>query len=132
MAKIKHYSIDETKKVVYADILALTEKEEAEVNKFIKFGYTIVNKEEVKATVKRLDDDYILEYLDKLPEEKSKQALAIYNGLKNEVAKDKDGKKKTTKNGNEKREVLTQAVIGLRETTPTIPPRLKRPLPKQA
>ena len=45
MAKIKHYSVDETKKVVYADILALTEKEEAEVNKFIKFGYTIVNKE---------------------------------------------------------------------------------------
>lgn len=97
----KHYTIEGT--TIYADILALNEKEEAEVNKFVKFGYTVVNKEEVKATVKRLDDDYILEYLAKLPEEKSKQALATYKGLKNEVAKDKDGKKKTTKNGNEKK-----------------------------
>ena len=45
----KHYTIKGT--TIYADILALTEKEEAEVNKFVKFGYTVVNKEEVKATV---------------------------------------------------------------------------------
>ena len=54
----KHYTIEGT--TIYADILALTAKEEAEVEKFVKFGYTVVNKEEAKATVERLNDDYIL------------------------------------------------------------------------
>ena len=97
----KHYTVDGT--TIYADILALTAKEEAEVEKFVKFGYTVVNKEEAKATVERLNDDYILEYLSKLPAEESEQALATYEGLKNEVAKDEDGKKKTTTTGKEKK-----------------------------
>ena len=47
----KHYSIDEAKKVIYADILALTAKEEAEVEKFVKFGFTVENKVEAKANI---------------------------------------------------------------------------------
>lgn len=98
----KHYTIDGT--TIYADILALTAKEEAEVEKFRKYGYTVVNKQaEAKATVKRLDDDYITKYLEKLPDEESKKALATYEGLKKEVAKDEEGKKKTTKTGKDQK-----------------------------
>ena len=39
----KHYTVDGT--TIYADILALTAKEEAEVEKFVKFGYTVINKQ---------------------------------------------------------------------------------------
>lgn len=99
----KHYTIDGN--TIYADILALTAKEEAEVEKFVKFGYTVVNKQaEAKASVERLDDDYIIEYLKtKLTAEESEKALATYEGLKNEVAKDENGKKKTTKTGKDKK-----------------------------
>ena len=73
----KHYSVDEAKKVIYADILALTAKEEAEIEKFVKFGYTVENKVANKAKVERLDDDYIVEYLGKLDDENEKEkALA--------------------------------------------------------
>lgn len=99
----KHYSIDEAKKVIVADIVKLTPKEEAEVQKFVKFGFTVeYGKPKAKATIERLNDDYILNYLAKLPAEESKQALATYEGLKNEVAKDDDGKKKTTRTGKDK------------------------------
>ena len=113
----KHYTIEGT--TIYADILALTAKEEAEVEKFVKFGYTVVNKEEAKATVERLNDDYILEYLAKLPAEESEQALATYEGLKNEVAKDEDGKKKTTKTGKEKKRGFNAGRNWFAKTYPT-------------
>ena len=93
----KHYTIDGT--TIYADILALTAKEEAEVEKFVKFGYTVVNKQaDAKAKVERLDDAYIKAYLKDKPE-----ALATYEGLKNEVATDENGKTKTTTKGNAKK-----------------------------
>lgn len=95
----KHYSIDEAKKVIYADILALTAKEEAEVEKFVKFGFTVENKKaDSKAKVERLDDDYIKAYL-----KEDAEALATYEGLKNEVATDENGKTKTTSKGNAKK-----------------------------
>lgn len=93
----KHYTIDGT--TIYADILALTAKEEAEVEKFVKFGYTVVNKQaDTKAKVERLDDAYIKAYLKEKPD-----ALATYEGLKNEVATDENGKTKTTTKGNAKK-----------------------------
>ena len=68
----KHYSIDEAKKVIYADILALTAKEEAEVEKFVKFGLTVEDKVEAKAKIDRLNDPYILDYLKDDAEGKAK------------------------------------------------------------
>lgn len=93
----KHYTIEGT--TIYADILALTAKEEAEVEKFVKFGYTVINKQaDTKAKVERLDDAYIKAYLKDKP-----KALATYEGLKNEVATDENGKTKTTNKGNAKK-----------------------------
>lgn len=95
----KHYSVDEAKKIIYADILALTAKEEAEVEKFVKFGFTVENKKaDTKTKVERLNDPYILEYL-----KDDAEALATYAGLKNEVATDDNGKTKTTTKGNAKK-----------------------------
>lgn len=95
----KHYTIDEAKKIIYADILALTAKEEAEVEKFVKFGFTVENKKaDTKAKVERLDDAYIMAYL-----KDDAEALATYEGLKNEVATDENGKTKTTTKGNAKK-----------------------------
>ena len=90
----KHYSIDEEKKVIYADILSLTEKEEAEVEKFVKFGFTVENKVENKVKIDRLNDEYITEYL-----KGDKEALKIYTNKKNEVATDENGNIKTTTRG---------------------------------
>lgn len=96
----KHYTIDEAKKIIYADILALTAKEEAEVEKFVKFGFTVENKKaDTKAKVERLDDAYIVDYL----KENDAEALTTYEGLKNEVATDENGKTKTTTKGNAKK-----------------------------
>lgn len=97
MAKQKHYSIDEAKKIVYADILALTAKEEAEVEKFVKFGFTVENKVVKKAENKRLNDAFILEYL-----ENDQEALKTYKEKKNEPAKDENGNTKKTSTGKTK------------------------------
>ena len=93
----KHYSIDEAKKVIYADILALTAKEEAEVEKFVKFGFTVQNKVEVKAKTDRLNDAFILDYL-----KDDAEGLETYKAKKNETAVDGDGKPKTTGKGKRK------------------------------
>lgn len=93
----KHYSVDDKAKVITADILALTAKEEAEVEKLVKFGYTVENKPIVKTTVARLNDPYILDYL-----KDDNDALATYNATKNEPATDDNGKVKTTTKGKTK------------------------------
>ena len=93
----KHYSIDEAKKVIYADILALTAKEEAEVEKFVKFGFTVQNKVEVKAKTDRLNDAFILDYL-----KDDAEGLETYKAKKNETATDAEGKAKTTSTGKRK------------------------------
>ena len=59
----KHYTIDESKKIIYADILKLTEKEMNEVERFRRMGYSVENKTTNKAEVKRLNDEFILEFL---------------------------------------------------------------------
>lgn len=90
----KHYEIDEAKKIIYADILALTAKEEAEIEKFVKFGFTVENKIFKKVAVKRLDEAFILKYL-----EDDKDALDEYNAAKKAPAVDEDGKEKKTSTG---------------------------------
>lgn len=94
----KHYSIDEAKKIIFADILKLTEKEMNEVERFRRMGYSVENKTPNKADVKRLNDEYILEFL-----ADDAQALNTYKGLKNEIATDDDGNKKTTSTGKDKK-----------------------------
>ena len=37
----RHYKIDEPGKKIFADILALTEKEEKEIAKYVKYGFTV-------------------------------------------------------------------------------------------
>ena len=94
----KHYTIDESKKIIYADILKLTEKEMNEVERFRRMGYSVENKTPNKAEVKRLNDEFILEFL-----ADDEQALNTYKGLKNEIATDEDGNKKTTSTGKDKK-----------------------------
>ena len=74
MAKaIKHYTINDNKKTISADILALTAKEEAEIAKFVKYGYTVENKPIKKEKISRIDEDYICSILS----EKDKQEYLI-------------------------------------------------------
>ena len=120
MAKQKHYSVDEAKKVIYADILALTAKEEAEIEKFVKFGYTVENKVVSKVKVERLDDDYIIEYLEGLDDEaEKKDALTTYKKLKNEVATDEKGAVKLTTKGNPKKRGFNAGRNWFAKTFPT-------------
>lgn len=90
----KHYKIDDEKKIIYADIMALTEKEEAEVAKFQKYGYVVENKVEKKVPISRLDDEYIKEYL-----EEDQEALKKYNKIKARPARDEEGNEKTYASG---------------------------------
>ncbi len=95
----KHYKIDNEKKIIYADIMALTEKEEAEVAKFQKYGYVVENKVEKKVSISRLDEAYILEQL-----KDNQDALKKYEEAKARPAVDKDGQVKTTSTGKVKRQ----------------------------
>lgn len=92
--RIKHYTVDDAKKVIYADILALSEKEEAEVEKFVKFGFSVENKVVKKTIVKRLDEDYILNYL-----KDDQNALDTYKSKKESPVRGEDGKEKLTSTG---------------------------------
>lgn len=74
----KHYITDNKEKVIYANILKLTDDELAEISKLEKFGYTVVNEAVAKAkeklnpdkkTVLRLDEDSIRKYLKEHAEE---------------------------------------------------------------
>ena len=101
----KHYEIDNEKKIIYADIMALTEKEEAEVAKFQKYGYDVENKVKEKAKISRLDDAYILSYLEALDDEEAvAQAKKTYDEKKNLPAVDEHGEKKKTVKGTVKRQ----------------------------
>ncbi len=92
----KHYEIDTVKKIIYADILALSDKEAEEVLKYQKFGFSVEVQETKKTSVKRLNEAYILDYLKKADVE----ALDIYEGKKKEPATDTKGNVKKTKSGN--------------------------------
>ena len=85
----RHYEIDEAKKIIFADILALTEKEEAEVAKYVKYGFAVEPRTKKAEKVARLDEEYILNYL-----KDNQEALDTFAGKKNETATDEAGKVK--------------------------------------
>lgn len=78
--KQKNYSVDNKNRIIYADILALTEAEVDEVMKYTKFGFTVDDKKpKEKSNVKRLNDSYIRGYL-----KDDKTALEKYEATKKE------------------------------------------------
>lgn len=94
MAK-KHYTVDNEKHIVKADFSKLTEKESVEIERFQKFGYTVVFEETVKHTVKRLDDEYIRKYL----ADKGEALVQEYQSKIEAPARDDKGKEKQTSTG---------------------------------
>lgn len=109
----RHYQIDEAKKIIFADILALTEKEEAEVEKYIKFGYSVEARKKKVEKVARLDEEFILGYL-----KEDKEALETFAGKKNETATDEDGKAKHTETGKERKRGYNNALHWFARTYP--------------
>lgn len=109
----RHYKIDEAKKVIFADILALTEKEEKEIAKYQKYGFSVEPMTKKAEKVVRLDEEYILEYL-----AKDKEALDAFAGKKNETATDEDGKKKYTETGKERKKGYNNALHWFARTYP--------------
>lgn len=114
---MKHYSIDSKTKVITATISRLTDKEMAEIQRYVAFGYTVEDgKPAEKVSVKRLTDSYILEQL-----KDDEEALANYKAAKDEdvvvdgvvqTRKDKNGK-----NVNKKRASM-RVEIGLLKPIP--------------
>ena len=90
---MKHYSIDNKNKVITATIARLTDKEMAEIQRYVAFGYTVEDgKPAEKVATKRLDDAFIMEYL-----KDDSEALEAYKAAKDAPAVDKDGTIKTSK-----------------------------------
>ena len=109
----RHYKVNETDKIVYADILALTEKEEAEVSKYVKYGFTVEPLHRNVEKVVRLNEEYIMTYL-----AGNKEALDTFAGKKNETALDKDGNKKHTEKGKERKKGYNNALHWFARTFP--------------
>ena len=101
----RHYEIDEAKKIIFADILALTEKEEAEVAKYVKYGFAVEPRTKKAEKVARLDEEYILNYL-----KDNQEALDTFAGKKNETATDEAGKAKHTEKGKERKKGYNNAL----------------------
>lgn len=109
----RHYKIDEAKKTIFADILALTEKEEKEIAKYVKYGFAVEPMAKKTEKVVRLDEEYILEYL-----KADKEALDTFAGKKNETATDEDGNKKYTEKGKERKKGYNNALHWFARTYP--------------
>lgn len=116
----KHYKFDHDTKTIIANILKLTEKEEAEIKKYEKYGYTVVNgavnptNEKKEGNVKRLDNAYILEYL-----KDDKKALDTYTKKKNEEKVDENKKPKLTSTGKVVKKGFTYGREWFMNTYPT-------------
>lgn len=109
----RHYEIDEAKKVIYADILALTEKEEAQIEKYRKYGFSVEPRVKKAEKVARLDEEYIQEYL-----KDNQEALDTFTAKKNETAVDEDGNKKHTETGKERKKGYNNALHWFARTFP--------------
>ena len=94
---MKHYSINPDTKVITANIARLTAKELSEVQKYVALGFKIEDgKPEEQPKSKRLNEDYILKYLDKhLTAEEAEKAKAEYTKKCNAAAYDDNGDRKT-------------------------------------
>lgn len=92
--KKQHYRIEEPKKI-YANIVKLSEEEIEEIKKYQLFGYEVIaEQEKAKEPAKRLDDEYILDYL-----RNDKVGKETYISKKNEPVLNEDGTEKTKKDG---------------------------------
>ena len=109
----RHYKIDEPGKKIFADILALTEKEEKEIAKYVKYGFTVEPMTKKAEKVVRLDEEYILEYL-----KDDQEALDTFAGKKNETALDEEGNKKLTEKGKERKKGYNNALHWFARTYP--------------
>jgi len=90
---MKHYSVDSQNKQIVAAIRLLTDKEMAEVQRYQAFGYTVIDGKPVVAPkAKRLDDDFIRNYLGD-----DKDAVEAYEAAMKKPALDDDGNVKMTK-----------------------------------
>ena len=86
---MKHYTADNENKVIYANILNLTDKEIEEIKRYQMFGYTVTGKGKPKkeSSVQRLNDKYICDFLKDDPEGfKSYTAKKAENGKKGFIA----------------------------------------------
>lgn len=110
----RHYDIEEAKKIIYADILALTEKEEAEIEKYRKYGFSVEPRTKKPAKVVRLDKEYILDYLRKNDE----KAVADFMAKMNEPATDEAGKEKLTEKGKVRKKGYNNALHWFARTYP--------------
>ena len=109
----RHYEIDKVKKIIFADILALTEKEEAEIAKYAKYGFAVEPRTKKAEKVARLDEEYILNYL-----KDNQEALDTFTAKKNETAVDEDGNKKHTETGKERKKGYNNALHWFARTFP--------------
>ncbi len=108
---MKHYSINADTRVITANIARLTDKELSEVQKYVALGFKIEDgKPEEQPKSKRLNEDYILKYLDEhLTAEEAEKAKAEYKKWCDTPACDDSGKIKTrTYKKTKKVETITQ------------------------
>lgn len=117
----RHYKIDEAKKVIFADILALTEKEEKEIAKYVKYGFAVEPLTKKAEKVVRLDEEYILGYL-----KDNQEALDTFTGKKNETATDQNGKAKTTETGKERKKGYNNALHWFARSFPADTAEIKK------
>ena len=76
----KNYSVDTKEKKVNADIVALSEKEFAEVQRYLALGYDIIDKPAEKVEIKKVNNEYIEEYL-----KDDIEGQEAYKNAKNEI-----------------------------------------------
>lgn len=128
----RHYKIDEEKKIIYANILALTEKEEAEIAKYQKYGYSVEPMANKSKSIVRLTKKYILDYLNdekKAPDIDGKKAKDVFTGKMKEDALDEQGNKKNTKKdgtGKDRKKGYNNALHWFARTYPLETTEIKR------
>ena len=90
---MKHYSVDSKSKVISAMITRLTDKELAEVQRYTSLGYEVIDSTPVKVAVKRLDEDFIRNYL-----KDDSEAIEKFVAETQKPVIDENGNAKITKN----------------------------------
>lgn len=109
----KHYSVDNENQIIFADVLALTEKEEKEILKFKRVGFSIKNRPNPKKEVHRINEKYILDQIGN-----DENAKKQYDNACNAEVKNKDGEKKIKKDGDAKTKGFSNGKIWFMKTYP--------------
>lgn len=112
----KNYSVDNENQIIFADILALTEKEEKEILKFKRVGFSIKNRPNPtpKKAVHRINEKYILDQIGNDTDAKKQ-----YEDACNAEVKNKDGENKIKKDGDAKTKGFSNGKIWFMKTYPT-------------